>query len=190
MRPVTTAVVLLAAASVTTCTPLSSSGASVSNHDRMRLWMARRSEVASRIIAAWVANEHDPGAAAVVPVLEDDKRRRGRRREPLMVSEAAGGAVEYADGGNRARDVSPSAEAASGQIIHVPLHNWLTSTDLQWYCNITVGTPPQLLYVSRRISSPPFCAPFESGRAPEGGGSRPLALACLVNRSTCVEAMN
>lgn len=98
--------------------------------------------------------------------------------------------MEYADGGNRARDVSPSAEAASGQIIHVPLHNWLTSTDLQWYCNITVGTPPQLLYVSRRISSPPFCAPFESGRAPEGGGSRPLALACLVNRSTCVEAMN
>ena len=41
---------------------------------------------------------------------------------------------------NRPRDV-----AAPGQIIHVPLHDWLVNTDLQWYCNITVGTPPQLL---------------------------------------------
>lgn len=46
-------------------------------------------------------------------------------------------------------DTAIRGNSNGGSIINAPLTNWIKNenTDLQWYTTISVGTPPQQLYV-------------------------------------------
>lgn len=44
---------------------------------------------------------------------------------------------------------------SNGSIINAPLTEWIKNrnTDLQWYTTVSVGTPPQQLYVFRSTTT-------------------------------------
>ena len=58
-------------------------------------------------------------------------------------------ATAYASPLSRQGSDTPNSRSHNGGTINAPLMDWIKNgnTDLQWYTTISVGTPPQDLYV-------------------------------------------